>query len=242
MPCTPERAIAVARSYVGYHEGAGNSVPWLEEIFRDYPQMDRDAAWCDKFYDGCIVIASDFDYDHAEYVLCGSFDDYTPISASYYRDAGRYGHEPSMGAQIFFRNSSGICHTGIVTGFDDSTVYTIEGNKHDEVTPCQYDRDDWSIDGYGYPRYDEDRQETPIDSEDEMQGIYKPDGKGYMVWFDGTNLHALDNPDEMEAVQKFYRECTGKEIPVFEFGSPEAPWGHRFEDAVAHGAPERDHM
>ena len=67
-----------------------------------------------------------------------------------------------------------------------------------------------------------------------MQAIYKPDGKDYMVWFDGSDLHALDDPYEMEAIQEFYRKCTGKEIPVFEFGTPEAPWAHRFEDAVQH--------
>ena len=237
MACTAERVIEIARGYVGYHEEAGNYVPWLEEIFADYPQMDRRAAWCDKFYDGCVVIASGFDYPHAEYVLCGKFDDYTPISMQYYKDAGRYGNEPSKGAQIFFRNSGGICHTGIVTGFDESTVYTIEGNAGDEVAPRQYDRGDWSIDGYGYPRFDEEDEIQ----EDEMQALYRPDGKNYMVWFDGTRLHALDDPDEMEAIKMFHRLCTGRAIPTFEFGTPEAPWAHRFEDAVEHGY-DGDHM
>ena len=128
-----------------------------------------------------------------------------------------------------------------MTAFDDSTVYTIEGNKHDEVAPCSYDLDDWSIDGYGYPRFDEENTQERIEDED-MQCLFQPDDKGYMVWFDGSNLHALDDPDEMEAVKMVFRECYGREIPTFRLGSPEAPWAHRFIDAVKHGAPADSHM
>jgi hypothetical protein len=63
-----------------------------------------------------------------------------------------------------------------------------------------------------------------------------------MVWYDGTNLHALDNPDEMEAIKTVFRECYGREIPCFTLGTEEAPWAHRFMDAVRHGAPEQPHM
>lgn len=233
MKCTAEKAIEIARQYIGYHEGANNDVPWLEILFEDYPQMDDDAPWCDKFLDGIIVIACDYDYRKAQYVLCGDFDDYTVVSADYYKDSGRYGQEPRKGAQIFLRNASGICHTGIVTGYDDETVYTIEGNAADEVRFRSYALDDWSIDGYGYPRYDEEKTEEIWS--DDMNCLIKPDGKDYMVWFDGHAIHPLDNEDEMQAVQEVYRKCNdGREMPVFEFGSEEAPWFHRFADAVTH--------
>ena len=239
MACTAKRAIEIARQYIGYHEGPNNDVPWLEAIFEDYPQMDDDAPWCDKFFDAIIVIACDYDYRKAQYVLCGDFDDYTPISADYYQDAGHYGENPEIGAQIFFRNGSEICHTGIVTGFDDETVYTIEGNANDEVEARSYDRDDWRIAGYGYPRYDE---ETDYESEVEMQALIKPDGMNYMVWYDGNQFHDLDNPDEMKAIQMFYKQVTGKEIPTFEFGTAEAPWFHRLQDAMKHGHSFGEHM
>ena len=71
--------------------------------------------------------------------------------------------------------------------------------------------------------------------DDDMQALYRPDGKSYMVWYDGHSLHKLDNPDEMTAVKKFYKQVTGKDIPTFEFGTAKAPWAHRFEDAVNHG-------
>lgn len=239
MVCTAKHTIDIARRYVGYHEESNNHVPFLEEIFANYPQMDRCAAWCDKFFDGIIVMACDFDYDYAEHVLCGKFDDYTPISANYYKDAGRYGQEPNIGAQIFFRNAEGICHTGIVTGFDDETVYTIEGNANDEVRVKNYDRNDWKIDGYGYPRYDEESEFVEMN---DFQCLIKPDGKEYMIWYDGTDFHDLDHPDEMTAIQMFYKMMTGNDITVFEFGSKEAPWFHRLQDAQRHFHDYEEHM
>ncbi len=73
------------------------------------------------------------------------------------------------------------------------------------------------------------------ESEDEdMHCLIKPDGKDFMVYYDGVNLHALDNEDEMKAIQEVYRKCNNKEIPVFELGTKDAPWFHRFSDAVSH--------
>lgn len=70
-----------------------------------------------------------------------------------------------------------------------------------------------------------------------MQALFQPNDEGCMIWYDGNNLHTLDHPDEMKAVQDFYKKMTGKEIPVFKFGSADAPWASRFCDAVRHGAP-----
>lgn len=75
--------------------------------------------------------------------------------------------------------------------------------------------------------------------EDDMHCLIKPDGMGYMVYYDGVNLHALKHPDEMKAVQEVYKLCNdGREIPCFEFGSPDAPWSARFFDAVNAKAPD----
>lgn len=73
--------------------------------------------------------------------------------------------------------------------------------------------------------------------------LIKPDGKDYMVYYDGVNLHDLDNPDEMKAIQEVYKLCNnGKEIPCFELGSEESPWAHRFFDAVKHGHDFEYHL
>lgn len=114
---------------------------------------------------------------------------------------------------------------------DYAPGYTLDPHKH---CPAPYiDNEKWFK-----------LRDTICDCESEddcMQAIYRPDGKDYMVWYDGVNLHALCDPYEMEAVQKFYKAMTGKEIPVFEFGTEEAPWAHRFEDAVQHGFNQK-HM
>ena len=77
----------------------------------------------------------------------------------------------------------------------------------------------------------------------DMHCLIKPDEQEFMVYYDGVNLHALDNEDEMKSIQEVYRQCNdGAEIPCFELGSIKAPWAHRFFDAIAHGAPKWPHM
>lgn len=64
---------------------------------------------------------------------------------------------------------------------------------------------------------------------------FQPDGKGVMVWFDGTNAHGLANRDEEIAVKQVYKRATGKDIPVFALGSPSAPYAYRFWQALNRG-------
>ena len=94
--------------------------------------MDYPAYWCDSYVNWVVLkTVTDFGYTIAEAkkVLCGDFDDYTVYSANYYKNKKRwYTSNPKVGDQIFFKNSSGICHTGIVYKVDDNKVYTIEGN------------------------------------------------------------------------------------------------------------------
>mgnify|MGYP000553177094 FL=1 len=68
-----------------------------------------------------------------------------------------------QGVQIFFQREGTICHTGLVTGVDDSRVYTVEGNTSSEtgivanggcVAQKSYDLHDPGIAGYGRPDYD----------------------------------------------------------------------------------------
>ena len=71
-----------------------------------------------------------------------------------YKNAGRWFTSGKRGDQIFFRNDSGICHTGLVQNVSGGTVYTIEGNKDNRVKYCQYLVTDSSIAGYGRPFYE----------------------------------------------------------------------------------------
>ena len=74
--------------------------------------------------------------------------------------------------------------------------------------------------------------------EDTMQFICNYNGQGQMVWYDGSRLHWLDEPDTMTSVQMAYKAATGRDIPVFDFGSADAPWASRFAEAVYDGSDE----
>lgn len=78
---------------------------------------------------------------------------------------------------------------------------------------------------------DANKEESEVD----MHCLIKPDGADGYVYYDGVNLHGLDHPDEAHYIGELYKEVTGKEIPVIEFGTKEAPKFHRVADAISHG-------
>lgn len=163
----PDAVIAIALQEEGYHEknspynlelktasndGSGNYTKYGKEMHSIYPAvMDYPAAWCDAFVDWCFYKA--FGNENAKLLLCGSYDDYTVQSAAYYKAKGRYYKTPKRGDQVFFRNSSGICHTGIVVNVANDKLYTIEGNSSNMVRQRSYALTDSTIDGYGRPNY-----------------------------------------------------------------------------------------
>ena len=160
--------IATAEAEVGYHEkasgdlkylydktansGSANYTKYNYEMHQIQPSnMDYPGAWCDCFVDWCMKTT--FGVETAKKVICGKFDDYTPNSSSYYKNAGRWSSVPKRGDQAFFKNSQRICHTGIVYHFDGKRVYTIEGNAGNEVRKKSYTLGDSYIAGFGQPLY-----------------------------------------------------------------------------------------
>lgn len=147
--------ISIAKAEVGYHEGTNNHTKYGDDMHAIQPSnMDRYAAWCDAFVDWCILqLCYAFGYgpEMARKVLCGDFDDYTYFSVNLYKKAKRWTTVPGVGYQIFF---GGTGHTGIVYKVTSTKVYTIEGNKSDEVRYCEYYINDSRIIGYGMPRYE----------------------------------------------------------------------------------------
>lgn len=72
---------------------------------------------------------------------------------------GRFGHEPVLGAFIWFdyKDGQGASHTGRVVEVGATTIKTIEGNINNQVVSRTYYKDSPYIYGYGYPNYtDED--------------------------------------------------------------------------------------
>lgn len=148
--------------------GSDNITKYNYEMHKIYPQtMDFGAAWCDSFVDWCFYQV--FGVSTAKSLLGGGFDDYTVASAQMYKNkkayhSGTKGIKP--GDQIFFKNSTRICHTGIVVAIDADSVYTVEGNTSPQGSKAEvvangggvwnkeYPLDYYRIDGYGRPPYD----------------------------------------------------------------------------------------
>lgn len=228
--------ITVAKAEVGYLEkksnknldsktanaGSNNYTKYGRDLHELYPEvMDFPAYWCDTFVDWCFYMA--YGVCNAKKLIGGNFDDYTVNSAQLYKNKGAYGKEPKLGAQIFFRNSKRICHTGLVVGFDDIWVYTIEGNTSGAsgviangggVVEKKYKRTDKSIDGYGYPNYagEFDPDVTPTitkASDTKMRQIKKGStGKAVKVWqaILGVEVDGKFGPKTEEATKAFQKK------------------------------------
>lgn len=202
-----KKVIDLAKAEVGYLEkkngdlaylydkkanaGSANYTKYGYEMHKLYPSvMDYPAAWCDCFVDWCFMTA--YGVSNARKLLGGDFDDYTVASAELYKQKGAWYIRPEIGDQIFFKNSTRICHTGLVVDIvpSSNTVVTVEGNTSNgsEVVPngggvCQkcYKMDNSRIAGYGRPAYGKQYSFTP-------HWVRSGDDWYYRV-ADGVNAH-----------------------------------------------------
>ena len=184
-------ALSIANAEVGTHEGANNKTKYGDEMHALQPRnMDKNAPWCDAFVDWVILqTCKRFGYgaEMAKKVLCGDFDDYTYASVNLYKKAGRWTQNAARGHQIFFGGSG---HTGLVEKVSGGIVYTIEGNKGDEVRRCSYSIRSSSIIGYGRPKYE---LITGTAEPVEDDGILRIGNKGKAVRFLQLCLGGLDD-------------------------------------------------
>ena len=65
-----------------------------------------------------------------------------------------------------------------------------------------------------------------------MQCIIQPNGKGYLVYYDGVKAHPLAHPDEVTAIQTVAQATLGKKLPQIALGKEGAPWATRFKNAI----------
>ena len=205
MANTVDKVIKIAESEVGYLEkksnaqlydkvanaGSANYTKYGKEMHDIYPSvMDFPAAWCDAFVDWCFYKA--YGVSTAKSLIGGNFDDYTPSSAQMYKNKGAwYTSNPKIGDQIFFKNSTRICHTGLVYKVDSTYVYTIEGNTSGAngvvangggVCKKKYALNYSSIAGYGRPKYDIESSPNKYTvgwNKDDIGWWYSPDGNTY---------------------------------------------------------------
>ena len=182
MNCYVENLIKIAKDEIGYLEKASNNnldsktanagsnnftkyARDLDNISGFYNGKKQGYAWCSVFVGWCFFKA--FGAENAKRLLCQpdkSLGAGCEYSMKYYKINGRFRTSPTVGDQIFFKDSSGTaCHTGIVYAVDKSYVYTIEGNTSSAsgviangggVFQKKYSLNYNRILGYGHPAYD----------------------------------------------------------------------------------------
>lgn len=80
--------------------------------------------WCATFVN--MMYISVYGKERAKKMLGGSFSLWTPTFAKNVQCSTK--NPLKVGIPIFFKNSERIHHVGIVTGFNDEYIYTLEGN------------------------------------------------------------------------------------------------------------------
>ena len=117
---TAAKLLEVARGEIGYREGANNSNKY--GAWYGYPNV----AWCAQFVSWCANEAG----------LLGAAIpkfQWTPSGANWFRERGRYGRTPRVGAVgfVYYESKGRIGHTFIVEQVhSDGTISTIEGNTN----------------------------------------------------------------------------------------------------------------
>ena len=202
--------IGTALAEEGYQGGKKTSKYSAELDSINYWNMgakDGSADWCSIFVNWCIYRSTrnasgeiDPDKWDAHFFTyepdtgenlgagCGYSADYYMQNDAWSEGGSAYCQGARVGDQVFFRN---FAHTGLVYGWDDNYIYTIEGNVNgNRVETRRYSLSDTSIDGFGHPRYDGDEYPTSDDFSDtapepEPTPAPNPDTtpEPYTVWF-----------------------------------------------------------
>lgn len=83
--------------------------------------------------------------------------------------------------------------------------------------------------------------QTASQGEDEMVCIIQPDGADCLMYFDGSRLHDLTNPDDVTALDMVYQAThNGASIPCFAFGTADAPWSARLYQSLYSKPPTEE--
>lgn len=146
------KLVALARSQVGYHEGANNYNKYAADsrITRLYGWNPQNQPWCCVFVNWLFLEC--FGYDVGAGLTYGGTAA-CANSAALFRQHGALVSEPEIGDQVFFYASGGINHTGLVVDVSGGTIRTVEGNYSDGVGTAAYGIGSGKIAGYGRPNW-----------------------------------------------------------------------------------------
>ena len=175
-----QKVIDIALGEVGYLEkntnsqldektanaGNKNRTKYARDLYNAgyYNGNKQGVAWCDVFVDWCFYKAFGKSIGQTLQCQTGDLGASCTYSAQYYKNKGRFYKSPEVGDQIFFGDSTGCTHTGIVYKVDSSKVYTIEGNTSTAsgvvangggVCKKSYNLTYNKIVGYGRPLYND---------------------------------------------------------------------------------------
>lgn len=129
--CEKTSASSIGADYdnpESYTKNAGdNNYTIFAKVYKEKTGINiQGQPWCDCFIDTIFIHL--FGMDMAKKLL-GGFSGYTPTSAQYFKNIGRWTTgEPQEGYIGFFKNSERIYHTFYVKESKDGKMITIEGN------------------------------------------------------------------------------------------------------------------
>lgn len=155
---TANKVLEIARSQVGYHEGRDANGNWNND--QKYSKQTPGLAWSNFMAWCCTFIAWCAWKAGISYLVPQTAS--TDTAASWYQKRQQWSTEPAIGAQGFLANGTNEFHTFWVWAYDDTYIWTYEGNSNNTGSP-QGDgvyslvrrRRDAVIEGYGYPAYPE---------------------------------------------------------------------------------------
>ena len=144
------KVVSVARSEVGYREGANNYNKFADDpgIERLYGWKPQNQPWCCVFANWVYLTAFGFDIG-SRLTYGGSAA--CAVSASHFREHGALVNQPQIGDQSFYYSGGGINHTGIVVDVSSNSFYAVEGNYSDKVSLVKHQISGRDIAGFGRP-------------------------------------------------------------------------------------------
>lgn len=173
----PRKVLAVAAGEVGYREketneqlddkqanaGDENFTKYARDLWEHkfFNGRKFGVEWCAVFVCWCYVTA--YGLETALKLLnlkLGSTAAGVRCLREFFQKAGRLMDRPEAGDVVFFwpedrSDPKVLAHTGIVEGFDNEYVYTIEGNTGNSVDRKRYKLNNVRIAGYGRPAWEE---------------------------------------------------------------------------------------
>lgn len=144
-----------------------DQIPWYlyREGTKEWIHQVNGHDWCTQAVDAFFI--STYGIDTARKMLFRpKYNNYGAVvkhAFNYFKAAGKgfkkSEYSPKPGDVIYFENSLGLSHTGLVVAVTDTKVTTVEGNSGKNcwyVAKSTYDKNYYKIYGYGHPDYGEE--------------------------------------------------------------------------------------